>query len=70
MRTVDGPRKTVKHFDLPGDAHYLTFSCYHGLQILSKNRTRLWFLEELAKARTKHHFDLWPGSSCPNTCTC
>jgi putative transposase len=59
MRTADGPRKKVRHFDLPGDAHYLTFSCYRGMPLLSKDRTRIWFLEELAKAREKHRFDLW-----------
>jgi putative transposase len=59
MRTGDGPRKNVKHYDLPGDAHYLTFSCYRGLALLSKDRTRFWFIEELTKAREKHHFDLW-----------
>jgi len=59
MRTADGPRKKVRHFDLPGDAHYLTCSCYRGMPLLSKDRTRLWFLEELAKARDKHQFDLW-----------
>ena len=59
MRTADGPRKKIKHYDVPGHAHYLTFSCYRGLPLLSKDRTRVWFVEELAKARTKHHFDLW-----------
>jgi putative transposase len=59
MRTADGPRKKVKHYDLPGDAHYLTFSCYRGLALLSKDRTRQWFVDGLAQAREKHHFDLW-----------
>ena len=53
------PRKTVKHYDIFGDAHFLTFSCYHQIPLLSKDRTRLWFVEELNKARTKHQFDLW-----------
>jgi putative transposase len=59
MRTPDGPRKKVKHYDVPGHAHYLTFSCYRRLPLLSRDRTRLWFVEDLAKARTKHRFDLW-----------
>ena len=59
MRSQDEPRKKVRHYDLPGDAHYLTFSCYRGIPLLSKDRTRLWFVEELAKARSKHSFDLW-----------
>jgi putative transposase len=53
------PGKKVKHYDLPGDAHYLTFSCYGGLPLLSKDRSRLWFIDALKKARAKHAFDLW-----------
>ncbi len=59
MRTPHGPRKKATHYDLPGNAHYLTFSCYHGLPLLSKDRARLWFLESLANARVKYCFDLW-----------
>lgn len=29
------------------------------MQLLSKDRTRLWFVEALDKARIKHEFDLW-----------
>jgi putative transposase len=52
-------RKTVKHYNEPGDAHFLTFSCYRRLSLLSKDRTRLWFLKALAEAREEHEFDLW-----------
>ena len=58
-------RERVKHFDLAGQAHFLTFSCYRRLQLLSKNRTRLWFLEALAKARIQHAFDLWAWVMMP-----
>jgi putative transposase len=53
------PRKRVRHFDLPGDAHFLTFSCFHRLPLLSKDRTRKWLVEAIHNARTKHCFDLW-----------
>lgn len=53
------PRKRVRHFDLPGDAHFLTFSCFHRLPLLSKDRTRKWLVEAIADARMKHGFDLW-----------
>jgi putative transposase len=63
MRSVDflveSHRKRVRHFDLPGDAHFLTFSCYRRLPLLSKDRTRKWFVEALAAARNKHGFHLW-----------
>src|SRR5215207_7980874 len=53
------PRKRVRHFDLPGDAHFLTFSCFHRMPLLSKDRTRKWLVEAIGNARTKHSFDLW-----------
>lgn len=59
MERPTEPRKKVKHYDLPGDAHYLTFSCYRGIRLLSKDRSRLWFIDALEKARMKHGFDLW-----------
>lgn len=52
-------RKRVKHFEGPGTAHFLTFSCYKRLPLLSKDRTRQWFVDALDKARRKHQFDLW-----------
>ena len=56
---IERHRKRVKHIDLSGHAHFLTFSCYRRMQLLSKDRTRFWFLEALGKARVKHEFDLW-----------
>src|SRR5262245_41763346 len=53
------PRKTIKHYDLPGDARYLTFSCYHHLPLLSKERTCRWVVQAIAGARIQHKFDLW-----------
>src|SRR5690349_9019179 len=53
------PRKRVRHFDLPGDAHFLTFSCFHRLPLLSKDRTRIWLVEAITGARSKHGFELW-----------
>lgn len=52
-------RKTIKHYNVPGNAHFLTFSCYRRLPLLSKDRTRLWFLQALAEARNEHDFALW-----------
>jgi putative transposase len=52
-------RKRVRHYDLLGDAHFLTFSCYQRLPLLSKDRTRKWLVEALANARSKNGFDLW-----------
>jgi putative transposase len=52
-------RKLVKHYDIPGHAHFLTFSCYQRLPLLSKDRTRRWFVEALEEARAQQAFDLW-----------
>lgn len=58
-------RKEVRHFDLPGDAHFLTFSCYHRLPLLSKDRTRKWLVDAIERARLKHNFDLWAWAIMP-----
>jgi REP-associated tyrosine transposase len=52
------PRKKVKHYD-NGEPHFLTFSCYRCLPLLSKDRTRQWFVEALEEARAVHGFQLW-----------
>ncbi|MCI0379922.1 MAG: transposase [Gemmataceae bacterium] len=43
--------KRVRSFNNPGEAHELTFSCFHGLQLLSKDRTRQWFIGAMRRAR-------------------
>ena len=52
-------RKQVRHFDEAGHAHFLTFSCYHRMPLLSKDRSRRWLVAALQAARLKHRFDLW-----------
>ena len=39
---TDRRRKTVRHFDEPGHAHFLTFSCYGRMPLLGKDRSRGW----------------------------
>src|SRR5262245_26889809 len=52
-------RKTLRHYDLPWHAHFLTFSCFHRFPLLGKDRTRLWLVDALGNARDSHCFDLW-----------
>ena len=60
MEREDGSfRKVRKSFNLPGQAHELTFSCYQRIPLLSKDRTREWFLEALKNVRHRWQFDLW-----------
>jgi putative transposase len=56
---TDLRRKKVRHFDEPGHAHFLAFSCYRRLPLLSKDRSRTWLIEAISAARRKHGFDLW-----------
>ena len=53
-----GHRKLVRHFD-NGEPHFLTFSCHQRFPLLSKDRTRRWFIEALAEARRVHGFHIW-----------
>ena len=52
-------RKRCKRFDVPWEAHCLTFSCYRRRPFLSDNRSPMWVIESLNAARNKGLFDLW-----------
>ncbi len=59
MSSPSAHRKRAQHFDLQGHAHFLTFSCYRRLPLLSKDRSRRWFIDALEQARRRCQFDLW-----------
>jgi len=52
-------QKQCKRYDVPGDAHYLTFSCFRRLPLLSRDRSRNWLIEGIALGQAKSPFDLW-----------
>src|SRR3990172_1539141 len=52
-------RKTCKRYNDAGHAHALTFSCFHGLPLLTRERSCQWVINALKLARGKHAFDLW-----------
>jgi putative transposase len=52
-------RKLRRRYYEPGQAHELTFSCYHRYPFLNGDRTRRWFIEALDDARRKMRFELW-----------
>lgn len=59
MELPDGKvRKKRVAYDLSGDVHELTWSCYHRLPLLSKDRTRQWLLDAIDRSRAVHRFDL------------
>jgi putative transposase len=66
MRIVDGYRKLCKRYDEPGNAHYLTFSCFHNQPFLKSERTCRWLAEAINAARKKYPFDLWVYVFMPN----
>src|SRR6516225_272201 len=53
------PRKTCKRFNNPGEAHALTFSCFHRRPFLIKNRSRQWLVEAIDRVRLKLGFHVW-----------
>ena len=59
MKTENGYRKKLKRSNVQGQAHYLTFSCYHNQPFLNRDRSRFWFIDSLKKARDKYQFELW-----------
>ncbi len=52
-------RKTCKRYDIPGHAHYLTFTCFGNQPFFSRDRSRQWFFDALLAAKRRHPFDLW-----------
>ncbi|OAI50936.1 hypothetical protein AYO44_17385 [Planctomycetaceae bacterium SCGC AG-212-F19] len=52
-------RKTCQRYNVPGDAHAITFSCFRRQAFLSKDRSRQWFVEAIERARERLHFHVW-----------
>ncbi|MBN2584524.1 MAG: transposase, partial [Planctomycetes bacterium] len=52
-------RKLCTRWDLPGSAHYLTFSCLDRRPLLRSPRSAAWFFEAVGQAKGKCPFDLW-----------
>jgi len=53
------PPDTLKHYNLPGHAHLLTFSCYHRQPFFSNGSFCGLMCEILTGARNTAQFDLW-----------
>jgi putative transposase len=60
MLEPDGKyRKRRRVFNEDNQAHELTFSCYHKLPLLDRDRTRIWMIDALIAARQQWDFSLW-----------
>ena len=58
--------KTCKRYNIPGDAHELTFSCFEKQPLLLQDRARVCLAQSIAKARVKHGFHLWAWLFMPD----
>lgn len=57
---MDPPiRKTRRAWNEPGHAHFLTYSCFRRLPLLTRGRTRRWVLDALEATRREHDVALW-----------
>ena len=54
-----GHRKNRKVYNRDGDAHFITFSCYRRLPLLTKERTCRWMVEAIELSRRKNPFAAW-----------
>jgi hypothetical protein len=52
-------RKTCKRYNVPGHAHFLTFSCFRRRPFLARDRSRGWMIDAIALARERHGLHLW-----------
>ncbi len=52
-------RKRCRLYDIAGDSHFLTFSCYKRLPLLSRPRSCQWMVQALDHGRERQLYDLW-----------
>jgi len=58
--------KSCRRYNVPGDAHELTFSCYRNRQFVSAKRICKYLVESIVSSREEHQFDLWAYVFMPN----
>ena len=51
--------KKLHHWNTPGHAHELTFSCYRRADYLADDKACVMFIEELEKSRKIYSFKIW-----------
>ena len=52
-------RKSCKRYNVVGDAHALTFNCFHRQPFLDRDRCRNWLIDSIRRAQQLHEFDVW-----------
>jgi putative transposase len=53
------PRKTLQRFNIEGDAHFLTFSCFKRQPFLKSDRSLNWLGDSVTRACLLHEYHLW-----------
>ncbi len=51
--------KTLKHYNLPGHAHELTFSCFQKRNFLGSEIACKWLIESIMQSRVRLSFQVW-----------
>lgn len=59
MNQIPKLRKKLTHYEIPGHAHELTFSCYHRRGYFQDPAVCNIFMEELLQAKEQFQFQLW-----------
>lgn len=52
-------RKRVKTYNVPGHVHFLTFSCYRRMPLLTNDAWRSWLADAITAACGEHDMALW-----------
>ena len=58
--------KRCHRYNIAGNAHELTFSCYKNQPFLSAERVCEYLVDSIISSRKKHQFDLWAYIFMPN----
>jgi len=58
--------KRCHRYNIAGNAHELTFSCYHNQPFLLKDRICKYLVDSIISSREKHGFDIWAYVFMPN----
>ena len=59
MDTRAPHRKRNKKYNIPGHAHFLTFSCYRRIDLLTNDTWRQWLAESIRGKCDEHKIALW-----------
>ena len=59
-------KKKCHRYNIAGNAHELTFSCYKSQSFLSKERTCKYLIDSINSSREKHKYDIWAYIFMPN----